>query len=190
MPRKRKPPPHLPEDAPSYRHRAVALEQLTPKHAAFVAQLTLQGGENVRKAAESVGLDYDYARQLLVRNPAIRDAVDAARATVTSELRDWAELAAKAQQTVEDLLTSDSDKVRLGAAIHILDRAEGKPRQKVDVKVEESDAGPDTPSMRWALLALFNGRFASLAEAVHHATQHPEQVREWATNAQRGEVAP
>jgi len=178
MPRARKPaaaakPPA--KKAP----RSYALDKLTPKHAAFVAQLALQGGENIKEAAAAVGLDYDYARQLLSRNPEIREAVEAARATVTSELREWAELAADAQRTLEALLTSESDKVKLGAAIHILDRAEGKPRQRVHVKVEEPDDHPDTPSMRWALWALLDGRFASLAEAAQHAAQHPDQVREW-----------
>jgi molybdenum-dependent DNA-binding transcriptional regulator ModE len=158
-------------------HRRPDPSAIPPHYARLIAELAMSDG-NIRIASERAGISYVHARRLVAQNPAIREAVEAARAQVTSRMQRWVELAAEAQRTVQALLASESDQVRLSAAKEILDRAEGKPRQAVDVSVEEQEDAPDSITMRYAV-ALTLSRGIGLAQALEEAERRPEKVKLW-----------
>lgn len=148
-------------------------------HAAFVAAMALNKS-NIKEAAAAAGIDYEYARQLLVRHPELREAIEAMQLqTIGSTLRDWSDLHAKAQLKLESLMGCGDLKVEFWAVKEALDRCEGKPRQKVDVKVEVPEDSSDTPSMRLAIALVFAGKYASLVQALEFVEKNPDVLHQW-----------
>jgi hypothetical protein len=158
---------------------------LSAKHAAFVAQLALSGDSAA--AARAVGYTEGSARNLLMRRPDLRDAAEEARKNVTAGMQKWADLVDVAQRKIIDLLRSTDDRVALRAAQEILNRAEGRPRQSVEVRVEEPEAdGPSTGEMRLALSLVMARRVSSMGEALEFIERNPEAAQAWIAKTEVG----
>lgn len=149
------------------------------KHAAFIAALALNGGK-IKEAAEQTGTDYDYARQLVSRHPEIGEAIHQATETVQHTLRSWGDYMAEAQERLAKHMRSFDEDVSLKATIEMLNRVEGKPRQSVELKVEEKETGLTTVGMRAIAALLIHGRVSTYAEAAEWVERNPEAVEQWA----------
>jgi molybdenum-dependent DNA-binding transcriptional regulator ModE len=156
----------------------VPREPIEVKHAPLIAALAVCG--NIKEAAASAGISYSRARQLLSEHPSITEAVTAARSSlVENTLTEWSEYLAEAQRTLVARMRSEDEDVSLKATIHLLDRIEGKPTQKVEAKVEHQEQVADSAQMRLAL-GLVLTRKIGLAEALEWVQKNPESVSKWA----------
>lgn len=144
---------------------------LNSQHQEFV-RLFLAGPDGVRgnqtRAAETAGFAGAYGRRLMA-DPRIKAAIakfhKAADKAVERQLEKWASLAPDAQHTVVQIQNGKLAgaatrlRVRLDAAIHVLDRALGKPVAKlqhsgslIDDLLKDADsadagaAGPEAAS--------------------------------------------
>jgi hypothetical protein len=147
----------------------------------FVAELVANGG-NASAAARAVGYHPDHGRRLVSRDPTIRAALQRVRQDAEGELQDWADLAGRAQHVLAELLDAEDSRVRLMAALHILDRALGRVPQKVEQRVEHRAILSDVEMQ--AAISLVAAHGLTLTEAVRYVREHPEEVRAWAVSAQ------
>jgi hypothetical protein len=147
----------------------------------FVAELVANGG-NASAAARAVGYHPDHGRRLVSRDPTIRAALERVRQDAEGELRDWAVLAGRAQHVLAELLDAEDSRVRLMAALHILERALGRVPQRVEHRVKHRAILSDVEMQ--AAISLVAEHGLSSAEAVQYVQEHPEEVRAWAVSAQ------
>lgn len=151
---------------------------MTENRAAFLAELRLNGG-NVSKAAVTVGINPAYARRLVTKDPVFKMLAKATKNAPLARLTEWSKLAIKAQETMAELLESTDQRVRFMAAREILDRAEGKPTQKVERKETKITATIDQETMMMALALVGSGSVGSLQEGILKARTEPEKVKQW-----------
>jgi hypothetical protein len=154
-----------------------------PRKAQFVAELVANGG-NASAAARAVGWHPDTGRRLVSRDATIRATLQQVRKQAEGELQDWANLAGRAQHVLAELLDAEDSRVRLMAALAILERALGRVPQKVEQRVEHRAILKDVEMQ--AAISLVAEHGLSFTEAVQYVREHPEEVQEWA----RQNVAP
>ena len=152
-------------------------DRSTPQQMQFVAELVRNGG-NASAAARSVGYHPDHGRRLVSRNATVKAAVDSLHEQAEAELREWAELAPRAQARLEELLEADDSRVALMAAREILDRAVGKPVAKMQHTVREEAPRLSEGQMQLVLSMMMELGWA-FATCVEYVKQHPEEAQQW-----------
>ncbi len=138
------------------------LSNLTVRERGFVRHY-LAGDDTVRNNGTQSAIAAGYKPKgahviasRLVRKPHIIAAIEAfhraAEAAAVERLRDWKDLAPDAQDIVEAIAKglifaadSFSTKIRLDAAIHILDRANGKVQTQSKLEVTGKGGAPIVP---------------------------------------------
>jgi hypothetical protein len=161
-----------------------ALRRVPPRHAALaVAWLT--NGENLKRAALQSGYAEGTARTILNSDP-VQELILHVRAFRPSEDQEWIDLLPEARYTLRNLLRSEDDKVRYLAAKDIVDRAEGKARQRVDMTVRDERPGMTDEEMQLAF-SIMRQAGTGFAETVEWMRAHPDEVKEW-IKANIGEV--
>lgn len=149
-----------------------------PEHIAFAVRYVMNGG-NAGAAARSLGLREQQGRRWVIDNPVVLAAIAEYQRTATDVLQDFEVLSRRAIQTMVDLLDSDSDMVRLGAARELVNRAMGLPTVKVEQKVIHED-GLSEVQMQ-CVLSLMAQKRMTLEEAKSWVLSHPDEVRAWAS---------
>jgi phage terminase small subunit len=147
------------------------------RHARFVAELLRNGG-NASAAARAVGYHPDHGRRLVSRSATVSATLEEAQQRTEEELREWIELAPRAQQVLVELLDCGDDRVRFQAAVHIIDRALGKVPQKVEQRVEHRGVLSEIEMQ--AALSLIAAHGLAYVEAERYVVEHPDEVQEWA----------
>lgn len=152
--------------------------RLTENRMALLVEYKRNGG-NVSKAAEAVGLNPSYARRVAAQDPGFRRLLQVVDEAPVTRVIEWSKLVGKAQDTLIELLDGEDSRVKFMAAREILDRAEGKPTQKVDKREVKVQTQIDQDTMMNALRLLAAGAEESLASALLRAQKHPEEVQKW-----------
>ena len=143
----------------------------------FVAELVANGG-NATAAARAVGYHPDHGRRLVSRDATVRATLERIQDETQAELREWVDLAPRAQERLLELVESADEKVALSAAREILDRAIGKAPVKVEKTVEHR--GGLTEVEMQCVLSIMAAYRWSLLEAQEYVRSNPEEVQEWA----------
>ncbi len=144
---------------------------------ALISAMIINGG-NISGAAEQLGMNASYCRNLVSKHPLIREVVAKYRETMISSLDDWVTLVPRAKGAMLSLLNDRDGKVRYLAAKDILDRAEGKATSKLDVKI--TDERPVLSELEAQLaFALMQQKGMSYAAAVQWIKGNPQEVTQW-----------
>ena len=143
----------------------------------FVAELVANGG-NATAAARAVGYHPDHGRRLVSRDATVRATLDRMQDETQAELREWVDLAPRAQERLAELVESPDEKVALAAAREILDRAIGKAPVKVEKTVEHRTGLTEIELQ--CVLSLMAAYKLSLLEAQEYVRSNPVEVQEWA----------
>lgn len=153
-----------------------ALRNVPPRHAALaIAWLT--NGNNEKRAAIQTGYTLATAKNILQSDP-VQELMLLVKAFRPTEAQEWTELLPEARYTLRQLMRSDDDKVRYLAAKDIVDRAEGKPTQKVDMTVRDEAPTMTDEEMQLAF-SIMQQAGTGFAETVQWMRAHPDEVKEW-----------
>lgn len=153
------------------------LQGLTPQQVALFAAMLVNGG-NISRAARSVGMNASYARRLVSTNEVFREAIRAYGDGMHTCLEEWLDLIPRAKAAMVRLLNDPDGKVRYLAAKDILDRAEGKPVSRSEVRVRDERPALSEGEVQLAF-SLMRRRGISYAEAVEMIRRHPEEASRW-----------
>lgn len=157
-------------------------KDLTPQQVALFAAMLINGG-NITRAAETVGLNASYARRFVSKHPLFRESLRQYGKGMQTNLQEWLDLVPQAKASMVNLLQDPDGRVRYLAAKDILDRAEGKPISKVDMRIRDERPQLSEGEVQLAF-SLMKERGISYAQAVAMIRDNPEDAAEWiAANA-------
>lgn len=153
------------------------LQDMTPQQVALFAAMLVNGG-NITRAADTVGMNASYARRLVSQHRVFREAIRQYGEGMRTCLQDWLDLVPQAKATMLALLQDPDGKVRYLAAKDIIDRAEGKPVNKVDLTLRDSRPELSEGEVQLAF-SLMKSRGISYPQAVQLIRENPEDAAEW-----------
>lgn len=156
------------------------------KKAAFIAELMANGG-NQSAAAEKVGWHPQHGRRLASTDPEVRAAIAAAKDSQKNLLKEWTDLAVKAQKKLETLLEARDERVQLLAAKEILERHLGKSTAHVEHSGEISTKVIEEDGVMMAVMTLMGRRGWTLPQAINYVKANPREVQEWMKSLPSGE---
>lgn len=148
------------------------------KKAQFIAELMANGG-NQSKAAEAVGWNPQHGRRLASKDPEVQAAIVQAKETAQNVLRDWNDLAVKAQNKLEALIDAKDERVAFLAVKETLDRHLGKSTAKVEHSGEVNTKVIEDEGVMMAILTLMGRKNWTLAQAYNYVKGNPREVQEW-----------
>jgi hypothetical protein len=170
--------------APKGRGRGKAPETLdeairsNPRLAQLLAFAVVNAG-NISAAAREAGLSESYARRLVGKYPELRERVNQRiQENAEAVVSNWQDMHTRALNRASKLLDSTDERVALGAIQMVVERVEGRVPQKIEAEVNTSEVSQNSVQMRF-VTSLHMAQGVSIAEAMHYAQQHPEEVEEW-----------
>lgn len=137
----------------------------------------LTNGNNEKRAALQTGYTVKTVKEVLDSDP-VQEFILLVQAFRPTEAQEWIDLLPEARYTMRNLLRSEDDKVRYLAAKDIVDRAEGKATQKVDMTVRDERPGMSDEEMQLAF-SIMQQAETGFAETVEWMRAHPDEVAEW-----------
>lgn len=161
---------------------AAFIKDMTPQQVALFAAMLTNGG-NITKAARQVGMNESYARRLASKHAVFREALRQYGHAMKTCLEDWTEIVPRAKATMISLLQDEDGKVRYLAAKDIIDRAEGKAINRMELNVKDERPQLTEGEVQLAF-NLMKSKGISYPEAVALIKDHPEDAAQWiAANA-------
>lgn len=148
-----------------------ALGPLTVDQARFVAAMVMHRG-HIKKAAETVGYSYGYARQLATQNASVMKALAVMKTEVQVRLDNWTDMAEKGQRRLLELMDSTDHQVALRASVYAVERVLGKVAQKIESESTIRYDSTDRDILKLAL-ALVHRDGISLLEAKRRILADP-----------------
>lgn len=161
----------------SHAHEKDIIKDLTPQQVALFAAMLVNGGK-ITPAAKQVGMNPSYARRLVSKHAVFRDAIRQYGDGMRTCLQDWMDLVPQAKAAMVALLNDEDGKVRYLAAKDIIDRAEGKAVNRVDLNLRDERPQLSEGEVQLAF-SLMKSRGISYPEAVQLIKQNPEDAAEW-----------
>lgn len=153
------------------------LQGLTPQQVALFAAMLINGG-NISRAAQTVGMNPSYARRIVSRHAVFREAIRQYGQGMKTCLQDWMELVPRAKQEMLNLLNDPDGKTRYLASKDILDRAEGKAINRMDLNIKDERNLLSEAEIQLAM-SLMRARSITYAEAVRLIQANPEDTQAW-----------
>jgi hypothetical protein len=154
---------------------ASVVQDVAVRDLAFFCEWLLSG-RNVSEASRKVGISNQTGAKIL------RTTLKAAKwyvdNNIPEERREWVELVPEAKGTLRELLKSKDHKVRFLAAQDIVNRAEGKPVGRTELKVEMPSVSLSDEEVQ-LVVSLMAARQIGYAEAVDLIRKHPEDAQRW-----------